>query len=183
MISDFITSGTIGFVIFTILFLVFIIAALEVDTYTEKDKGGGFLATVIVIGAFVCYYFFGSSQQIHDLFFYFKAHIGIAIGFFLLYFVFGVVWSFFKWFFFLRRRRDNLLNIHRVKANGLNIDDIPLAKDNTNRLASWITYWPFSAIWTLLNDPVRKFVRFLVETFGGFYDRMSQSAFEGHVKH
>jgi len=34
-------------------------------------------------------------------------------------------------------------------------------------------YWPFSAIWTIINDPVKKSFEFMLSQFGGFYDKMT----------
>jgi hypothetical protein len=179
MISEFLIFGSIGFYIFAFLFVVFIVCALEIETENPReDYGGGGKATFIFFAALAVYFFFGSNQHLINIGLFLKENLGTAFFFFFLYFGIGVVWSFFKWFFFLRKIRDG----YNDRGYKIDQDDIPVAKKNKNRLASWITYWPLSGFWTLVNDPVRKFVNILVESFGGFYDKMSASAFEGHVK-
>ena len=55
----------------------------------------------------------------------------------------------------------------------------PLAKMNKGRITSWIIYWPFSFLWSLLNDIIKKIVRQLVTTFQKVYQFISDRAFKG----
>jgi|GEM_PF-3720407 len=55
----------------------------------------------------------------------------------------------------------------------------PLAKKNKGRITTWIIYWPFSFIWSLLNDLIKSLIRQLVTTFQKFYQAISDKAFKG----
>jgi len=177
MWTDFLIFGGVAFWIFAAIVAAFLIFAMESTTDSREDTGGGFAATIIVVLTLVLYYFFGSNEHINSLFKFIFNQFWLFFGFTVLYLAVGVVWSFFKWFFFLRQRRDYLQLYGKFKQ-----DEIPLAKNNKNRISTWITFWPFSGLWTLINDPIRKAVSFIVDSFSGWYDRMSKSAFEGYVK-
>lgn len=41
--------------------------------------------------------------------------------------------------------------------------------DHKKRIVMWVTYWPFSAAWTLLNDPIRALAREIVERLSGLF--------------
>lgn len=55
---------------------------------------------------------------------------------------------------------------------------IPLATSNKDRLVSWIIWWPTSALWTLINDPIRKLAEKLYGSLQGIYSKISQRAFK-----
>jgi hypothetical protein len=48
---------------------------------------------------------------------------------------------------------------------------------NKAKLVMWAAYWPMSAFWTLLNDPIKRFFRFVINRFGHLYQRISNSVF------
>lgn len=55
----------------------------------------------------------------------------------------------------------------------------PQASAHKARILTWMTYWPWSAAWTLLNDPVR---RAFVKAYGlvaGQLQRIADRAWEG----
>lgn len=46
---------------------------------------------------------------------------------------------------------------------------------NMPRILMWCVYWPFSMLWTLINDPIRKMFQFLVvKVLGGVFAKISQ---------
>lgn len=48
--------------------------------------------------------------------------------------------------------------------------------DNISRILIWCLYWPFSMLWTLIDDPFKKLVQFLVvHVVGGVFSAISQS--------
>lgn len=44
----------------------------------------------------------------------------------------------------------------------------PIASENKSRIMGWIAYWPWSGLWTLINDPFRKICTFLYQRIKGF---------------
>jgi hypothetical protein len=53
----------------------------------------------------------------------------------------------------------------------------PLAKDNKGRIIFWMSYWPFSGIWTLINDPITRMYRFIWYRLGEAFENMSKAMF------
>lgn len=53
----------------------------------------------------------------------------------------------------------------------------PRATKNKARITAWASFWPFSFVGTLLNDPVRRLVNFLFNQFKALYQRMSDWIF------
>src|SRR3989338_689617 len=40
-------------------------------------------------------------------------------------------------------------------------------------LLQWVTYWPWSLVWTVINDPIRRFVRFIVRQLQQVYQHIT----------
>jgi hypothetical protein len=53
----------------------------------------------------------------------------------------------------------------------------PQASDNKARIVAWMSFWPFSFIGTVLNDPIRRLFNFLFNQFKALYQRMSDHVF------
>ncbi len=60
-------------------------------------------------------------------------------------------------------------------------DATPSLTERAGDLTRWIVWWPMSAFWTILNDPIRRIAEALVRVFKGVYTRMALSVFEGEV--
>ena len=55
----------------------------------------------------------------------------------------------------------------------------PYASENKKKIMGWLAYWPWSFLWTFINDPVRTFFNWLYESLSGLYQRIADSAFRG----
>ena len=71
---------------------------------------------------------------------------------------------------------EDFLNREGYKAYSDSI--IPTASEEKDRLVSWIVWWPTSALWTLVNDPIRKLAEKLYAALQGVYSKISQQAFQ-----
>lgn len=60
--------------------------------------------------------------------------------------------------------------------------EVPQVHNNKEKIAIWITYWPISLIWSLINDFIKKFVRTLVMKFKDVYQGITMSSFKGIEK-
>lgn len=60
-------------------------------------------------------------------------------------------------------------------------DLIPSVGEHRNELVAWIVWWPFSAFWTILNDPLRRLANFVVDRFRGMYESMASRVFKNEV--
>ncbi len=54
----------------------------------------------------------------------------------------------------------------------------PTAGNNKARITAWITFWPMSALGTLLDDPLRKLVEFIFSKLKNVYEIMSRRMFK-----
>jgi len=48
-----------------------------------------------------------------------------------------------------------------------------------SRIYMWIAYWPWSLLWTAINDPVRKLVKGIYRSIASFLERRSKRVFAG----
>lgn len=53
----------------------------------------------------------------------------------------------------------------------------PMATQHKGDILFWATYWPFSAFWTLLNDPIRRLWNAIYSVLGGILQRISNKVF------
>jgi hypothetical protein len=56
---------------------------------------------------------------------------------------------------------------------------IPDVTENKAAILRWMTYWPFSMLFTLLNDPVRRLFEWVYESLGKTLQAMANRAFRG----
>lgn len=120
------------------------------------------------------------------------------------YFVCGTGWAVAKWWFFVREQYYRYRELKKafIKDNHLSItidqpipDELkekwrdycyrshrlieinPQVSDHKMSIYIWIAYFPFSAAWTLINDPVRKICRHIYHSISGILQQISDSVF------
>jgi len=102
----------------------------------------------------------------------------------LAFLVIGSLWSFFKWFCFIKEKIEELENNKaRATAKGWGpecwvdyvTEKMPKASESKSLIAAWIAYWPFSMASWVLKD----FVEFLVTSLIGVYDRITKKILVG----
>ncbi len=100
----------------------------------------------------------------------------------------GVLWSFPKWYFYLRsvktiitESRDSYKNERDwLSYNEQRFGGIPpRVGRHKAKIISWIAYWPFSILWTLLDDLLTKIVTEIYNSLSGLYQKISNKMFEG----
>lgn len=111
-----------------------------------------------------------------------------------LYVGIGVVYVWFKWWSFcgdiVRALKSDLERLpqlgknwkdgtYYVKSNGYNykLKDgrIPV-NEHKARIFGWIFYWPTSAAWTLVNDPIRRLFNFIYDRISGGLQKIADAA-------
>jgi hypothetical protein len=120
------------------------------------------------------------------------------------YFIIGILWSFVKWWFRVSERVENhLKDKAEIKVNYLKkrlfedavTIDTPIpenlkedwkryqtccnyiperASEHKNLIATWITYWPFSLLWSLLHDFIKQVMKKIVTMLQGIYDGITR---------
>lgn len=156
--------GTIWFWIITAIAVFLIISFIE---NFEENGSLSSTATIIVYG--VLLYFFGAKEFVLNIFEFVKNSPFQTIGIIILYLLIGLIYSFLKWYSFLKMN----------KANGYTK---PLASRNKGRITAWITYWPLSLAWTFLNDPVKKLVSWIYDKFQSVYVKIEESVYKPEKK-
>ena len=61
---------------------------------------------------------------------------------------------------------------------GFNYDIVPKAHDHKGDILMWMTYWPFSSLWTLINDPIRKIFRTIYTNIASSLQAISDRMFK-----
>ena len=105
-------------------------------------------------------------------------HPMILVQYLLAYVGVGIVWSFFKWYLFLIDARDDtrerLNNIGKTKI----VIVVPSASNNKARITSWTAFWPWTVTWWIINDPIKRFYRWLFRVLSSTYDGVANRMFK-----
>ncbi len=154
------------------------------------------LSCVVFVG--LSDFFFGTG--ILSTIWHNPANIFLAL---LGYLGVGLLWSFPKWWFYVRKLRGELLTTMAAYRKQYRIDPAakldpaqldrfhsftahrwvdaipPLASQHKILILNWMMYWPFSIIGTLCDEPLKKAFTAIFEAFRGVYQKISESAFRG----
>lgn len=156
--------------------LLIAIASIFILVSLEYESWGGTGATITFIIAASLFTFFGGREDLKALGNFLINSPERSILYLLSYFGIGVVWSFIKWYFFLLNLRDKLLYKISNKEN-IGVYELPKAKDEYGRIISWMCYWMFSMIWTLINDPIKRTFKFIYMRLEGLYQKIADKMF------
>ncbi len=165
----------------TLYIIVFVIVAIFLTIATEIEWFGCTTITILVSVSLIQF------LHLFNIWIYVKDHVLQTTIYSIAYIAIGVVWSFAKWFFFLINSRDrdrefvkkNLDNTAHIRPPVINI---PQAADNKGKIIAWASYWPFSFIGTILNDPFRKLFNFIFNQFKNLYQQMANSIYKDDVE-
>lgn len=176
--------GTIGFWIFSVAVIIAMLTCINFQ------KGAG--ATVVALATVLAFQFYGG----YDIFGYVKHNPLTMLYVIGAYGAAGIVVGVFKWW---RYVRNNLSKYQEAKAeymadggnasgwpryrdqgnyNGIKFIFEPVARRHKAAITMWMTYWPLVLIWTVINDPVRKFFRAVYDRLGGMLESISKNAFK-----
>lgn len=170
--------GTLWFWLLAAGAVILIIWFLESALSSSKDTGGGFWSTTTILAFGTLYYFFGSKQDVIDILLFMKHHPIYTLLFVFGYFAIGVVWSIAKWYFFLHEKREKLIErSDDGKLSDYDRKSIPTARNNKSRITTWMSYWPFSALWTLIDEPVKKGFRYIYAEIEKLFEGMTNKMF------
>lgn len=134
-----------------------------------------------------------------------------ALYAFLGYVAAGVVWSFAKWMFHVWREKDRYVevkeeflahhnisdaewralestdgqkyeSIRRAIMSGFGMKGLPKASQHKARIIAWMMWWPASAVWTLIDDPLRRLFNWIYARVSSVYDKITKMIFGGHER-
>jgi hypothetical protein len=144
----------------------------------------GAIATVAILLGLLILQLFGNIR----VFSYVWAHPWWSLAFVAGYLAIGGVWSIAKWWFAetnkFRRVKDRFLLDHHVQGTRVPAElhqewaaIVKAYKTNPanekSRTLFWISYWPWSLVWTLLNDPLKRAARRIYDELGMVYQRIT----------
>ena len=190
------------FVVGSLWFWLLLVAeAIVLLILLEWEQGT--VATLTLVAALLALQFLGDVNVAG----YVVHHPWTAVLGTLGYFAVGTGWTIAKWWFYVREQRawyDELraafLRVHgyerdSVMPEGLRfqwqsclasarrkrrrLDVHPLAAGHKAQILWWMSYWPWSATWTLLQDPVRKAFFAIYQQIAEFLQEISDKAFRG----
>lgn len=165
------------------------------------EKNNGWMATFCMgcVGAILQY-----AVGINVIGYISSNPISIVYGV-LGYLAIGALWAIAKWWFFVsgeRRKYDEFKSYWMTRYNICdnvipeNLKDqfmldlpksyepdrfvlMPMPAYYKEAIFVWIAYWPWSCLWTLINDPVRRACSFTYEYITGLLERISKNAWAG----
>lgn len=158
--------GTLWFWLLSVIAFIFIITSLEHRRY------GGTGATWVMLLFFGVLYLWGGNT-LSSIGEYLSQNPIRSLLYGLGYITTGIVWSFVKWYYFLLNYKEK---VDRSYANWRNY--IPKASDNKGKIIAWMTYWPMSGVWTIINDPIRRIYDRIYKRIGRVYDKISDRIFK-----
>lgn len=176
--------GTLGFWVFASVIIIMMLTCINFQ------KGAA--ATVVAAITILAFQFYGG----YDIFGYVKHNPMSLLLYTGFYAVLGIGTGIFKWWRYVRNNRAKYLEAkteylsdhnsldgwerYREQGNYNAIKFLfePVARRHKAVITMWMTYWPLVLIWTLINDPVRKFFKAVYERVSGLLESISHNAFK-----
>lgn len=159
--------GSVMFYILLFVASIIIIVATEL----EEQNSWLFWTIPITIGLL---YIGGNSEAIKSSLNYVSENPGQIILYVFFYLVVGTIWSFVKWYLYLVEMRNH----YREYGSSSYYRENYSLNQNKERILNWMLYWPLSALWILINQPIRKMFKWIIKTFGSQYQKISDNVFK-----
>lgn len=198
------TAGIFGFYeTFGLLFVLGLaIATVAEITFLEYEKGWGASITMAVT-AMVGLWVVRHHIVFGDVMAQWRWILGSVVG----YLVVGTIWSIVKWHFYTADLRDryNMLRATFCLNNKLGVNDAwtsvnksdwqalverkltnygarsipPDPQEHKSTIMMWTGHWPFSMIWFMINDPVKRVLQFIYRHVRQVYYLVANRNFKG----
>lgn len=127
------------------------------------------------------------------------------------YFAVGTIWAVVRWAFWVQKLMDRLkpsieffettrapqaavakgtdqyksMLLQYLNSEAINKFDTafpPKLRSNKSRILFWIGFWPFSAIWTLINEPIKKIAHFIYNRLTGVLGWITETVIAWNLK-
>jgi len=155
------------------------------------ENESGFWATITLYLTICLLQLFGNLK----VFDYIRTRPARALLVLTVYFALGAGWSVDKWWFHVKESRV-MYDQKKKEFFTLTVDEImteelraewtgfvrrnhlkPDPKHEKSRILRWMTYWPWSMAWTLVNDPVREVFNYMYKRLEMIYQKIVDRAF------
>lgn len=180
---EFLAVGAWGF------WLLLAISALVISEAVDSSKYG--LATLTVIGVIAVLALFSNVNIVAWI----NEHPYDTLKYVVGYLSIGVAWAFLKWILWLKKIRrivmaykeeDPTVSLSRIQSmlynRGYGSDIPPKVGNYKAKIIGWMSFWPGSFVWTLINDPVRRIFETIYYKIARYMQRISDNLFEDIAK-
>lgn len=167
------------FVVGTLWFWVLIIASVILLTY-QVNVGNGWGSSVVFVLTILALAFLGNSKLFIGLLDYINENPGRVIFVFCSYFIAGAIWSLFKWYYFVLDIKEQQIKESKEdynKKHGFKFE-IPMPGDFKSDIILWMSYWPLSFIWTMIDNPFKRIFSRIFKNLENVYTRISNYIFK-----
>lgn len=186
---------------FALIGVFILLAILMAFVEYENFTGATGFVTLVLLGAIGVLY---KKGLLGVTWLWITAHPFYVVGCILLYFVLACAWGFEKWYFYCLNLRDEYLEAlsdwkshHNIKDRAIteaelntfmntlslprrNLYKFPLkASEHKSQIIGWMSYWPASVVWSLINDPVKWACRNIYRKCAATYQAISNRVFSG----
>jgi hypothetical protein len=176
-------------------FVITVITFGMITTMVENTKPGW--AFIMLVGFFAVLWAFGGFNILGLIW---RDPIR-ALVVLLAYAAVGVAWSIVRWTLLVMKikarytefktnfKRDqsiktgdqwtiqqqsNFDSLVYSREYDMRLDRPPEVGNFSDRVFTWMAYWPISMLWTAINDPIAKFFGLLFDSITGAYDTISK---------
>jgi hypothetical protein len=176
-----------------ILFWLLTAAAIILILWAVSDDDSVFKPLLFMAAYIAIVHFFGNAAWA-TLALANPGTVAIYIG---IYFGVGILWSLFKWVFFVRGKSLEYSEAKKRFLTRKNVEDLtvvpeelrqnwketvdshlleqPTAARNKRKIISWMAYWPFSIVWTIIRDPWE----YIYDALASLFNAISKSIYRG----
>ena len=162
-------AGTFWFWLLLITSFILISLAVEYDH--------GIKAFLVMFVTLLIFHFANDSL----IFKWIAENPGHLIAYLLGYLVIGTFWTYIKWYLFVLKRKEE--EIERQNSGYSNINHAPNVQVYKNKIIRWMVYWPFSAIITTLNDPLKRLFEVIFSWISSSLQSISDKMWSSIKKH
>jgi hypothetical protein len=167
--------GTVWFWIFCAVIIIAVTAIIE---YDDEESHGTYAAVVLIIGGFL--FWLLGKETFMNVLTYIRDNPWTILQYVGVYIFMGIIWSFWKWYIFLKNYRDHFNKNNQKYPDSYPLKDfkIPTYNEHFYRIVSWMMYWPFSALWTLTHKLIRDIFTFISDQLKLAYEKIAGRMFK-----
>jgi len=163
---------------FTLGLIILLALLIALTALAETDNGGiGFWVMVTVFAIFEFWLYKGCMDPIGM---YIVYNPGIVVFGVVAYIILGVLWSFCKWYMYLKDYKREFDTYHaKWKTDNPTPESSRInPKENKSRLISWMAYWPLSACWFIMHKPFTRLYNWIFEKVSKTYQQIADKVFK-----
>ena len=149
----------------TLLILLFAAEFITLCCLVYNYLPGWSILTLIV--TFVLYDAFWEKLAYKHLGEFIVNNPMLIVSFIILYLIIGLLWSFYKWYLYLKDSKKQ--NRERDYTNSPSY--------NKDKIIAWMAYWPISMLLFVVGDLFSTFYNWLYSRVSGIYERIYLSVF------